>query len=312
MPVLICGSLAYDTIMVFHGQFGQHILPDQIHILNVSFVVPDMRREFGGTGGNIAYNLKLLGGEPLIMATVGDDFGPYRDRLDALGIARTHIREVPGTFVAQAFITTDLDANQITAFHPGAMSSSYVNKIGDAKGATLGILAPDSRDGMLQHAEQFHDAKIPFIFDPGQQMSVFKGYELKHFIELADYVAVNDYEARVLEERIGEPIAKLTERVKAFFVTKGAEGSVIYADGQQIIVPSVREDRRVDPTGCGDAYRSGLLYGIERGWGWEKIGRLANTMGSIKIEHRGPQGHHPKREAIEARFAMAFDEPLFG
>jgi adenosine kinase len=311
MSVLICGSLAYDTIMVFHGKFGEHILPDQIHILNVSFVVPDMRREFGGTGGNIAYNLKLLGGEPLIMATVGDDFGPYRDRLEALNISRAHIREVPGTFVAQAFITTDMDANQITAFHPGAMSSSYVNKVGDAKGVKLGILAPDSRDGMLQHAEQFHDAKIPFIFDPGQQMSVFKGYELKHFIELADYVAVNDYEARVLEERIGEPIAKLTERLKAFFVTKGAEGSVIYADGQQISIPSVREERRVDPTGCGDAYRSGLLYGIERGWSWEKTGRLANTMGSIKIENRGPQGHHPKREDIEARFVMAFDEPLF-
>ena len=311
MSVLICGSLAYDTIMVFHGKFGEHILPDQIHILNVSFVVPDMRREFGGTGGNIAYNLKLLGGEPLIMATVGDDFGPYRDRLEALNISRAHIREVPGTFVAQAFITTDMDANQITAFHPGAMSSSYINKIGDAKGVKLGILAPDSRDGMLQHAEQFHDAKIPFIFDPGQQMSVFKGYELKHFIELADYVAVNDYEARVLEERIGEPIAKLTERLKAFFVTKGAEGSVIYADGQQISIPSVREERRVDPTGCGDAYRSGLLYGIERGWSWEKTGRLANTMGSIKIENRGPQGHHPKREDIEARFVMAFDEPLF-
>ena len=312
MSVLICGSLAYDTIMVFHGKFGEHILPDQIHILNVSFVVPDMRREYGGTAGNIAYNLKLLGGEPLIMAAVGDDFGPYRDRLDALNIARTHIHEVPGTFVAQAFITTDLDANQITAFHPGAMSSSYVNKIGDAKGVTLGILAPDSRDGMLQHAEQFREAKIPFIFDPGQQMSVFKGYELKHFIELADYVAVNDYEARVLEERIGEPIAKLTERVKAFFVTKGAEGSVIYADGQQIAVPAVKEERRVDPTGCGDAYRSGLLFGIEQGWSWEKTGRLANTMGSIKIEHRGPQGHLPKREEIAARFAMAFDEPLFG
>lgn len=311
MPVLICGSLAFDTIMVFHGKFGEHILPDQIHILNVAFVVPDMRREFGGTAGNIAYNLKLLGGEPIIMATVGDDFGPYRERLDKLNISRAHIHEVPGTFVAQAFITTDLDANQITAFHPGAMSSSYINKVNDAKGVKLGILAPDSRDGMLQHAEQFHDAKIPFIFDPGQAMSVFKGYELKHFIELADYVAVNDYEARVLEERIGEPITKLTERVKAFFVTKGAEGSVIYADGQQIHVPSVREERRVDPTGCGDAYRSGLLYGIERGWTWQKTGRLANTMGSIKIENRGPQGHHPMREDIEARFVTAFDEPLF-
>ena len=311
MPVLICGSLAYDTIMVFHGKFGEHILPDQIHILNVAFVVPDMRREYGGTAGNIAYNLKLLGGDPLIMATVGDDFGQYRERLEALGISQGHIRDVPGTFVAQAFITTDLDANQITAFHPGAMSSSYINKVSDAKDVKLGILAPDSRDGMLQHAEQFHDAKIPFIFDPGQAMAVFNGDELKHFIELADYVAVNDYEARVLEERIGEPISKLTKRVKAFFVTKGAEGSVIYADGKQIGIPSVREERRVDPTGCGDAYRSGLLYGIERGWSWEKTGRLANTMGSIKIENRGPQGHHPTRAEIETRFAMAFDEPLF-
>ena len=211
MPVLICGSLAYDTIMVFHGKFGEHILPDQIHILNVAFVVPDMRREYGGTAGNIAYNLKLLGGDPLIMATVGDDFVQYRARLQSLDISQVHIRDVPGTFVAQAFITTDLDANQITAFHPGAMSSSYINKVGDAKDVKLGILAPDSRDGMLQHAEQFHDAKIPFIFDPGQAMSVFNGDELKHFIELAEYVAVNDYEARVLEERIGEPISKLTD-----------------------------------------------------------------------------------------------------
>ena len=311
MPALICGSVAYDTIMVFHGQFGEHILPDQIHILNVAFLVPDMRREFGGTAGNIAYNLKLLGDEPVVMATVGDDFGPYRERFDQLGIARTHVREIPGTFMPQAFITTDLDANQITAFHPGAMSSSYVNKVGDAKGITLGILAPDSRDGMLQHAEQFHDLRIPFIFDPGQAMSVFNGDELRHFIELADYVAVNDYEARILEERTGEPISKLTERVKAFFVTKGAEGSVIYADGQQIFIPSVKENRRVDPTGCGDAYRSGLLYGIERNWAWEKVGRLANTIGSLKIEFRGPQGHQPTRDEIASRYQAAFDEALW-
>lgn len=311
MPALICGSVAYDTIMVFHGQFGEHILPDQIHILNVAFLVPDMRREFGGTAGNIAYNLKLLGDEPVVMATVGDDFGPYRERFDQLGIGRTHVREIPGTFMPQAFITTDLDANQITAFHPGAMSSSYVNKVGDAKGITLGILAPDSRDGMLQHAEQFHDLRIPFIFDPGQAMSVFNGDELRHFIELADYVAVNDYEARILEERTGEPISKLTERVKAFFVTKGAEGSVIYADGQQIFIPSVKENRRVDPTGCGDAYRSGLLYGIERNWAWERVGRLANTIGSLKIEYRGPQGHQPTRDQIASRYQAAFDEALW-
>lgn len=311
MPVLICGSVAYDTIMVFHGEFKTHILPDQIHILNVAFVVPDMRREFGGTAGNIAYNLKLLGGDPLIMATVGDDFGPYRDRLDKLGLSRIHVREISGAFVPQAFITTDLNANQITAFHPGAMASSYLNKVGDAKGVKLGILAPDSRDGMLQHAVQFHDLKIPFIFDPGQAMGVFNGDELRHFVELADYVAVNDYEARILEERTGDSIEKMAGRVKAFFVTKGAEGSVIYADGQQIVVPSVNENRRMDPTGCGDAYRAGLLYGIEREWSWKKIGGLANTMGSLKIEFRGPQGHNPTREEIEARYMSAFEETLW-
>ncbi len=311
MPVLICGSIAYDTIMVFNGEFKTHILPDHIHMLNVAFVVPDMRREFGGTAGNIAYNLRLLGDSPLVMATVGEDFGPYKERLDKLGISRTHVREIAGAFMPQAFITTDLDANQITAFHPGAMASSYLNKVGDAGDVSFGIVAPDSRDGMLQHAAQFHDHKIPFIFDPGQALPVFNGDELRYFIELADYVAVNDYEARVLEERTGEPLSKLTDRVKAFFVTKGAEGSVIYADGQQIAVPSVRENRRVDPTGCGDAYRAGMLYGIERGWSWQKIGRLANTMGSLKIEFRGPQGHQPTRDEIATRYSTAFDEPLW-
>jgi adenosine kinase len=311
MPALICGSLAYDTIMVFNGEFKTHILPDQIHILNVAFVVPDMRREYGGTAGNIAYNLKMLGGDPLIMATVGDDFSPYRDRLERLGLSLNHVRQVEGAFTAQAFITTDLDANQITAFHPGAMASSYINKVGDAGEVSIGIVAPDSRDGMLQHASQFRDLRIPFVFDPGQALPVFNGDELRHFIELADYVAVNDYEARILEERTGEPLARLTERVKAFFVTKGAEGSVIYAGGQQIFIPSVKENRRVDPTGCGDAYRAGMLYGIERGWPWKKVGQLANTMGSIKIEVRGPQGHQASREDIEKRFCAAFDEPLW-
>ncbi len=311
MSILICGSVAYDTIMVFHSKFGTHILPDQIHILNVTFVVPDMRREFGGTAGNIAYNLKLLGDDPLIMATVGDDFGPYRERLDSLGISCAHIKQIPGAFLPQAFITTDLDANQITAFHPGAMASSYLNKVSDAKGVSMGILAPDSRDGMIQHAEQFHDEKIPFIFDPGQAMGLFNGDELRHFVELAEYVAVNDYEARVLEARTGDSIETLASRVKAVFVTKGAEGSVIYADGQQIAVPSVNENRRVDPTGCGDAYRAGLLYGIEREWSWQKIGQLANTMGSLKIEHRGPQGHQPSREDIAERYQSAFEDSIW-
>jgi adenosine kinase len=311
MSALICGSLAYDTIMVFHGEFKTHILPDQIHILNVAFVVPDMRKEYGGTAGNIAYNLKLLGDEPQIMATVGDDFGPYRERLESLQISLKHVRQIPGAFMAQAFITTDLDANQITAFHPGAMASSYLNRVSDAQDISIGILAPDSRDGMLQHASQFHDQRIPFIFDPGQALPVFNGDELRHFIELADYVAVNDYEARILEERTGESLSRLTDRVKAFFVTKGPEGSMIYADGQQLFVPSVRENRRVDPTGCGDAYRAGMMFGIERGWSWQKIGRLANTMGSIKIESRGPQGHNPSPADIESRYQTAFDEPLW-
>lgn len=311
MPVLICGSLAYDTIMVFQGQFKTHILPEQIHILNVSFLVPDMRREFGGTAGNIAYNLKLLGGDPLIMASVGDDFDPYAERLDKLGISRQHILHIPGTFVPQAFITTDINANQITAFHPGAMSSSYLNKVGDAKGVTIGILAPDSRDGMLQHAQQFYDAGIPFIFDPGQAMPMFNGNDLKQFIELADYVAVNDYEAHTLMKQTGETLETLASRVKALFITKGAEGSMIYADGQEMFIPSVRENRRIDPTGCGDAYRSGILYGIEHNWAWEKTGRLANTMGSLKIEHRGPQGHTPTRAEIATRYMQAFDEPLW-
>lgn len=308
MSVLICGSVAYDTIMVFQGQFKTHILPEQIHILNVAFLVPDMRREFGGTAANIAFNMKLLGEDALIMASVGDDFGPYAERLDKLGISRKHIRQIPGTFVPQAFIVTDIDANQISAFHPGAMASSYLNKVSDAPGTTLGILAPDSRDGMLQHAQQFHDAKVPFIFDPGQAMPMFNGDELRHFIELADYVAVNDYEARVLEDSTGETLHGLASRVRALFVTRGAAGSEIYADGQKIVVPSVRELRRVDPTGCGDSYRSGLLYGIAHGWTWEKMGRLANVMGSLKIEVRGPQGHSPTRADIAERYASAFGE----
>ena len=308
---LICGSLAYDTIMVFPDQFKNHILPDKVHILNVSFLVPRMRREFGGCAGNIAYNLHLLGGKPLPMATVGADFGPYRAHFSDLGIPLTHVKEIADLYTAQAFITTDLDDNQITAFHPGAMMRSYENHVRDVPGVSFGIVGPDGYEAMLQNCTEFAECGIPFIFDPGQAMPIFNGNELRHFIELADFVTVNDYEARVLEEQTGEPVEKLAERVQALIVTKGAEGSVIYANGQQIAIPSVRENRRVDPTGCGDAYRSGLLYGIERGWSWEKTGRLANTMGSIKIEYRGPQGHQPTRDEIAERYQMAFDEPLW-
>ncbi|MFZ5558952.1 MAG: carbohydrate kinase family protein [Pseudomonadota bacterium] len=306
MRTLICGSIAFDTIMVFGDRFKEHILPDQIHILNVSFQVPEMRREFGGCAGNIAYNLKLLGGEPLIMATVGDDVQPYEERLDKLGIAREHLRRVPGSYTAQAFITTDLDDNQITAFHPGAMNHSHLNSVHDAKGVGLGIVAPDGREGMLVHARQFREAGIPFVFDPGQGLPLFSGEELRSLIDAADYVAANDYEARVIAERTGTPLASLAKQVKAFVVTRGADGSTIHADGKEYDIPSVRAEAVVDPTGCGDAYRAGLLYGIAQGMSWDDTGRLASLMGALKVAHRGAQNHSASRSDIEARFRAAF------
>ena len=310
MQTVICGSLAYDTIMVFHDRFKNHILPEQIHILNVAFLVPDMRREYGGCAGNIAYSLKLLGGEPLVMATVGDDSAPYMARLMQLGLSAAHVREVSGTFTAQAFITTDLDDNQITAFHPGAMSHSHLNHIADAAGAKLGIVAPDGRDGMLQHAREFNALGIPFIFDPGQGLPMFNGAELMDFIKLADYCTVNDYEAKLLTERTGKSLEELAGEVKALIVTLGANGSQIYADGRCINIASVPAQELVDPTGCGDAYRAGLLYGIARGWGWEKTGKLAGLMGSIKIAHRGGQNHKLTRDEIAAQFKAACGESL--
>jgi len=311
MRTLICGSMAYDNIMVFHDQFKNHILPDQIHILNVAFLVPDLRREFGGCAGNIAYNLKLLGGEPLIMATMGDDAQPYLHRLHQLGLNAAHVREVPDTFTAQAFITTDLDDNQITAFHPGAMSHSHLNRVSDTQGVTLGIISPDGRDGMIQHARQFKEAGIPFIFDPGQGLPMFNGEELLEFLQLADYATMNDYEAKLITERTGRSLEQLADHVKALIVTLGGEGSHIYNQGRRIDIPSVKPTDLADPTGCGDAYRAGLLYGLQLGWGLEKCGRLASLMGAIKIAHRGGQNHKLSRDDIAARYQAAFDEVLW-
>jgi adenosine kinase len=310
MRTLICGSLAYDTIMVFHDRFKNHILPEQIHILNVSFLVPDMRREYGGCAGNIAYNLQLLGGEPVIMATVGDDSSLYMQRLAHLGMDSAHVRHVAGSFTAQAFITTDVDDNQITAFHPGAMNQSHANDIGDAQGIVLGIVSPDGRDGMTEHARQFHAAGIPFIFDPGQGLPMFDGGELLDFLKLADWCTVNDYEAKLLCERTGRGLEELAREVRALIVTLGANGSEIYAEGRRIEIPGVEPEAVIDPTGCGDAYRAGLLYGINQGWAWEKTGRLASLMGAIKIAHRGGQNHRPTRENIAARYRQAFGEAL--
>jgi adenosine kinase len=306
MKTLICGSLAFDNIMVFQDRFKNHILPEQIHILNVAFLVPEMRREFGGCAGNIAYNLMLLGGDPLIMATVGDDAAPYLQRLDRLGLSRDHVREVPGSFTAQAFITTDLDDNQITAFHPGAMSFSHLNKV-DRAGARLGIVAPDGREGMMQHARDFAAAGVPFIFDPGQGLPMFNGDELIDFMRLADYACFNDYEAKLLCDRTGHSLEQLAVEVRALIVTRGGEGSSIYADGARHDIPCATPDEVVDPTGCGDAYRAGLLYGIANALDWPTTGRLAAVMGAIKIAHRGGQNHQPTREEISARYQRDFN-----
>ncbi len=306
MSTLVCGSIAYDNIMVFHGRFKDHILPEQIHILNVAFLVPEMRREFGGCAGNIAYNLKLLGGDPLIMATVGEDAAPYLGRLDSLELSRAHVRQVDGCFTAQAFITTDLDDNQITAFHPGAMSFSHQNRISDTRKASLAIVAPDGREGMLRHASDLAGAGIPFVFDPGQGLPMFSGAELLNFMELAKYACFNDYEAKLLCDRTGQSLEQLTGRVDALIVTRGSEGSHIYTDGRRIDIPCVSAKQVIDPTGCGDAYRAGLLYGIEQCWDWEKTGQLAAVMGSIKVASRGGQNHCPSRAEIGKCFAAAF------
>ena len=311
MSTLICGSIAFDNTMLVHDRFKIHILPEQIHILNVAFLVPEMRREFGGCAGNIAYNLKLLGGDPLIMATVGDDADPYLLRLDDHALSRAHVRRIAGSFTAQAFITTDLDDNQITAFHPGAMTYSHLNRVADVQGATLAIVAPDGRDGMLQHAQDLAAAGLPFVFDPGQGLPMFSGDDLMDFMRLATYACFNDYEAKLLCDRTGQTLEQLAAEVEALVVTLGGAGSHLYAQGRCHAIPCVQADAVVDPTGCGDAFRSGLLYGIAAGWDWEKTGQLAAVMGAIKIAHRGGQNHRPSRHDIATVYARAFGSTLW-
>lgn len=310
MAALICGSLAYDTIMVFPDQFKNHILPDKVHILNVSFLVPRMRREFGGCAGNIAYNLKLLGGEPIPMATVGQDFGPYREHFEEQGITLDHVKVIDELFTPQAFITTDLDNNQITAFHPGAMMRSYENHVRDVQGVTIGIVSPDGREGMLQNADEFAEAGIPFIFDPGQAMPLFNGAELRAFIDKAQYVTVNDYESNLLQERTGWDEKTIAGKVKAYIATRGPKGVVIHADGKTYDVPPAHERRVTDPTGCGDAFRAGLLFGIERGCDWLTIGRIGNLMGALKVEHPGTQNQRFDYDEFAEQFKQQFGYAL--
>ena len=306
MTSLICGSLAFDTIMSFHGKFSEALLADQLHKINVAFLVPGIRREYGGCAGNIAYNLKLLGGDPLIMATVGQDGAPYVERLNKLGIATRCIRSYEDSYTAQAFITTDADNNQITAFHPGAMSNSHHIKVKDAGSVKLAIIAPDGRDGMVEHARDCAALGVPFIFDPGQGLPMFSGDELKEFIEMATYVAVNDYEAELLTERTGLSLQAISERVSALVVTRGEQGAEIFTADGKFDIPVVKVANVIDPTGCGDAFRAGMLFGLTRGMDWMTIGRLASLMGALKIESQGGQNHAPSVEDIEQRFEKEF------
>lgn len=310
MSVLICGSFAYDTIMVFEDRFKNHILPDQVHILNVCFVVPAMRREYGGCAGNIAYTLRLLGGDPLPMGTVGDDFQPYADWMDSHGIDRTHVTPVFGTYTAQAYITTDMDDNQITAFHPGAMNEAHRNRVDSVEGVELGILAPDGRQAMIEHARQYADRGIPFVFDPGQGLPMFEKPELDEFIDHASYITLNDYESRLLQERTGRELEDIASDVEAMIVTRGGEGSRIYNDGGVLEIPTARPDKVVDPTGCGDAYRAGLLFGLSRELDWETTGRIASLAGGIKIESNGTQNHSFTPEDFARRYEQSFGTPF--
>ncbi len=306
MSALICGSMAFDTIMVFKDRFKNHILPDKVHILNVSFLVPEMRREFGGCAGNIAYGLKMLDGKPLPMATVGADFATYAQWLESRHIPLTHIKTIDTAYTAQAYITTDMDDNQITAFHPGAMSFAHENRVDSARGVKLGIVSPDGRDGMVEHAAQFAAAKIPFIFDPGQGMPMFNGDDFKVFIDQAAWVTVNDYESQVLQERTGLAPHQIAERVEGLIITLGAKGAHIYVKERRIDIPAAMPGQVLDPTGCGDAFRAGLLYGLSNDMDWETTGRIASLMGAIKIETHGTQNYRFTREQFHQRFKENF------
>ena len=308
---LICGSYAFDSIMVFQDQFKNHILPDKVHMLNISFLVPTMRKEFGGCGGNIAYNLHLLGANSIPMATVGEDFSPYMSWMEKHHMNTTHMKVIKDSYTGQAFITTDMDDNQITAFHPGAMSDSHLNKVSDASHVDIGIVSPDGRDGMIEHAKQFADSDIPFMFDPGQGMPMFSGEELITFVEQATYVAVNDYESQMLQDKTGLDVKTIASMVDALIITKGGEGSEIHTGGEVITITPAKADATQDPTGCGDAYRAGLLYGLMNDMNWKTTGQLAGLLGAIKIAHLGTQNHQFDLDEIERLYQQNYGELLF-
>ena len=306
MTTLVCGSFAYDTIMVFPDSFKNHILPEQVHILNVCFMVPEMRREFGGCAGNIAYNMHLLGGDVVPVGTVGKDFSPYSDWLRQLGMPDQHVVTLDDAYTAQAFITTDMDDNQIIAFHPGAMSNAHITHVANISGAERGHVGPDGRDAMIQHANEFAASNIPFMFDPGQGLPMFDGNDLNTFLEQANWAIVNDYESKMLSEKTAKSAEEIAEKVEALIITLGAKGAQIYTNGKVIEIPPVPASNPVDPTGCGDAFRGGLLYGMSQGYDWETSGRIASLIGSIKVETHGTQNHSISQTEFAERFNQVF------
>jgi adenosine kinase len=303
---LICGSLAFDKIMQYHGRFGETLLADQLHRVNVSFLVPTLRTEYGGCAANIAYNLQLLGGDPLIMATIGQDGGEYLQRFGKQGITTRAIRTIGHAYTAQCFVTADLDNNQINAFHPGAMQFSHENNVADCGPLAVAIIAPDGREGMLKHARDCAALGVPFMFDPGQQLPMFSGDELIAFINQASYLAANDYEFEMVMDRTGLSLGDIAARLDALVITRGDKGSEIHAGGERHDIPAVPATKVQDPTGCGDAYRAGLLYGITNGFDWPTAGRLASLLGSIKIAHQGGQNHSFTAAEIADKFEQAF------
>ncbi len=310
MSALICGSFAFDTLMSFEGRFADEILPNQVHRLNVAFLVPSLNRQFGGCAGNIAYSLNLLGGDGFAMGTVGKDFRPYREWMDENGISRKYLKEIDDAYCAQAYITTDADGNQITAFHPGAMGHAHEQTVPTDGSIDLGVIAPDGKDGMVQHAKQFADAGIDFIFDPGQGLPMFDGDELKTAIDQAAYISVNEYEAQMISEKTGLSEEEIAGKVKAFLVTKGGDGATIHADGKRMEVPAGKPASVNDPTGCGDAFRAGLIVGLQNGYDWETTGRMATLMGTIKVEHNGTQNHVLTYDEFMARFEREFERKV--
>ena len=310
MSILVCGSVAFDNIMVFNDRFSNHILANQLHILNVSFLVPDMHQQYGGCAGNIAYNLSLLDCEPYVMATVGKDFTDYGDWMDNCGINRDYIKVINDSYTPRAFIITDMDDNQITAFHPGAMEQCHINQVPTGKGIIIGIISPDGRDGMLQHALQFNEAGIPFIFDPGQGTPMFTEQELNHFIEQADWLACNDYEAQMICDRTNKTIEQITECLRAFIITRGDQGSTIHTRDKVYTISAVRADNAKDPTGCGDAYRAGLLYGLSKNLDWQTSGRIASLLGAYKVEHAGGQQHTFSKAEFQQRYAELYGDNI--